>query len=482
MGTVDEGATTVQAASCPVAYGQGSWGVGIGQRALQRQRSELSTTHQQLRKSHNGFSVNPSNLVPGTCPVEVLIPSRSPGVAAGELAVMPLARPPEDAVSSTLPTESAAMIRRFSVTNLNKRLSCDLTFHPDINVITGRNGSGKTTLLKLLWYMTSGNIERIQNEIIFDKAVVETDSYQLELEPDKEMPARKMQWSITFASGKNSKGHDSPESTHIERANKVTARYGSSLFFPTFRRIEGGFSMGTPRQPAGAFVYGDMPASAFLVGDRLSVGKHRFITSISTQDIVSALTNHYADVSGRLNEDHRKLSEDIFTLMRTHDERTSNAPSEALKLEIAQATLSLIQEHVQTHAKKQEDLLRPFSALNELIVGIFQHKGIHVTPSITLGEAQAAITSDHLSAGEKQMLSFLVYNTFEKDSVIFIDEPEISLHVDWQRRLFPTLLGQSRPNQFIVATHSPFIYSQYSDRELMLHDDRGGDAASTANS
>ncbi|MBK6532505.1 MAG: AAA family ATPase, partial [Deltaproteobacteria bacterium] len=50
------------------------------------------------------------------------------------------------------------MIRRFSVTNLNKRLSCDLTFHPDINVITGRNGSGKTTLLRLLWYMTSGNI------------------------------------------------------------------------------------------------------------------------------------------------------------------------------------------------------------------------------------------------------------------------------------------------------------------------------------
>ena len=58
-------------------------------------------------------------------------------------------------------------------------------------------------------------------------------------------------------------------------------------------------------------------------------------------------------------------------------------------------------------------------------------------------------------------------------SVIFIDEPELSLHVDWQRLLFPKLLSQSTNNQFIVATHSPFIYSKYPDKELLLDADRG---------
>ncbi len=71
------------------------------------------------------------------------------------------------------------------------------------------------------------------------------------------------------------------------------------------------------------------------------------------------------------------------------------------------------------------------------------------------------------------MLSFFCYNAFSSDSCLFIDEPEISLHVDWQRILFPLLLKQSMGNQFIVATHSPFIYLKYADKELVLDSDRG---------
>jgi predicted ATPase len=99
-----------------------------------------------------------------------------------------------------------------------------------------------------------------------------------------------------------------------------------------------------------------------------------------------------------------------------------------------------------------------------------------VTDRVTLGDAKEAIESDKLSAGEKQMLSFLAYNAFESTSVIFIDEPEISLHVDWQRQLVPTLLSQESGNQFIMATHSPFILSRYADRELLLGSDRGDSA------
>ena len=71
------------------------------------------------------------------------------------------------------------------------------------------------------------------------------------------------------------------------------------------------------------------------------------------------------------------------------------------------------------------------------------------------------------------MLSFLCYNAFSEDTAIFIDEPELSLHVDWQGLLLPTLLKQSTGNQFFVATHSPFIYTLYPDKEFMLGVDRG---------
>ena len=120
-------------------------------------------------------------------------------------------------------------------------------------------------------------------------------------------------------------------------------------------------------------------------------------------------------------------------------------------------------------------MLRPFSVLSERIGDILEYKGIRLNEEITLGDENGAIEADKLSAGEKQMLSFLCYNAFSENAAIFIDEPELSLHVDWQRLLLPTLLEQETGNQFFVATHSPFIYAKYPDKEILLGDDRGGD-------
>lgn len=112
--------------------------------------------------------------------------------------------------------------------------------------------------------------------------------------------------------------------------------------------------------------------------------------------------------------------------------------------------------------------------LTELIAKIFKDKGIRVSPSLMFGETTAAINAGILSAGEKQMLSFICYNAFSNNIPIFIDEPELSLHIDWQRILFPTLLSQGTDNQFIVSTHSPFIYAKYPEKEILLDPDRGG--------
>ena len=142
-------------------------------------------------------------------------------------------------------------------------------------------------------------------------------------------------------------------------------------------------------------------------------------------------------------------------------------------LKAQQDVLREIREQVDKINSNRETLMAPFSTLSELIATIFQHKGIELTKNITFGEAKAAVQSEKLSAGEKQMLSFLCYNAFLSKNVIIIDEPEISLHADWQRILFPTLLKQSRDNQFIVATHSPMIYAKYPEKELLLSTSRG---------
>ena len=71
------------------------------------------------------------------------------------------------------------MIESLSVKGLNNRIDADWEFNEDLNIITGKNGSGKTTVLKLLWYLISGNLERVIFEIPFQQISVKGDSLLL---------------------------------------------------------------------------------------------------------------------------------------------------------------------------------------------------------------------------------------------------------------------------------------------------------------
>ena len=42
-------------------------------------------------------------------------------------------------------------------------------------------------------------------------------------------------------------------------------------------------------------------------------------------------------------------------------------------------------------------------------------------------------------------------------NVFIIDEPELSLHVQWQEKFVDGIMEASRETQFILATHSPTI-------------------------
>jgi ABC-type lipoprotein export system ATPase subunit len=72
-----------------------------------------------------------------------------------------------------------------------------------------------------------------------------------------------------------------------------------------------------------------------------------------------------------------------------------------------------------------------------------------------------------LSSGERQVVSMLFAassSTMERSSVVLIDEPEISLHIDWQRLLIKRMVEQLGGRQLVVCTHSPEIGADYEDR------------------
>src|SRR3990167_360158 len=64
-----------------------------------------------------------------------------------------------------------------------------------------------------------------------------------------------------------------------------------------------------------------------------------------------------------------------------------------------------------------------------------------------------------LSSGEKQILTMLYSASRSrfKSGTFLIDEPELSLHVDWQRQILRELMQQSAHRQIIACTHSPEV-------------------------
>lgn len=75
---------------------------------------------------------------------------------------------------------------------------------------------------------------------------------------------------------------------------------------------------------------------------------------------------------------------------------------------------------------------------------------------------QTPILPENLSSGEKQILIILLTTLLQdrKEYILLLDEPEISLHIDWQRSLIKNI-RQINPNcQIIIATHSPTVYYQ----------------------
>ncbi|TCG02053.1 hypothetical protein BZM26_02650 [Paraburkholderia strydomiana] len=344
-------------------------------------------------------------------------------------------------------------------------------FNTDLNILTGRNGSGKTTIIKLIWAVVSGNILLALREVNFKSCTVNTDEYtctvirtgpvhcKIELEIDGE----------SYVLEDDDDDPDAFTEFAEDKAQSVLVERGSSIFFPTFRRIEGGFSTTTatsPRPRSGSKSNGELEDSLVSISRKLSNKEHLFIAALSSQDIVSLLLKRYTALSEEINTFQGDVTKSVIEKIRLY-EKTQNSRQDA------DALLSETRAEIEKIEDFSSRTLTPLNAVRDLVERLFQHSGISFGTRLNFGDAAAAVTSDALSAGEKQMLSFICYNAFHKNSIIFIDEPELSLHVDWQRKLYSILESQGSGNQFIFATHSPFIYAKYPDKEVTVGVDKG---------
>ena len=123
----------------------------------------------------------------------------------------------------------------------------------------------------------------------------------------------------------------------------------------------------------------------------------------------------------------------------------------------------------ETYAKVNQFLKEIFCDMDLSISfsGLDKHEKIYFKNSFN-----QKVLIDDLSTGEKEILNKLFYFFIQnvKDSLILIDEPEISLHPTWQSYIFKVYknLATKFNNQIIIATHSPQLVASTPNENLVI--------------
>jgi len=127
--------------------------------------------------------------------------------------------------------------------------------------------------------------------------------------------------------------------------------------------------------------------------------------------------------------------------------------------------------------EKNENILNKISSDINIILKKFNLELLQIDEnqksynSLTIKDLSndTIIEYDDLSTGTKNLLStFIPLKSFSpKDSIILIDEPEMSFYPDIQKQLIDLYSDVGEDNQLIVATHSPIIASNFEPWEIV---------------
>ena len=122
----------------------------------------------------------------------------------------------------------------------------------------------------------------------------------------------------------------------------------------------------------------------------------------------------------------------------------------------------IIAELQQGNAEAAQRLSQKKTRFQDMVDDLFQDTGKHIVRTeneIRFTQIGEILTPYMLSSGEKQMLVILLTVLVEDDQhyVLFMDEPEVSLHIEWQKRLIDLILELNPNVQIILTTHSPAV-------------------------
>jgi predicted ATP-binding protein involved in virulence len=191
--------------------------------------------------------------------------------------------------------------------------------------------------------------------------------------------------------------------------------------------------------------------------------EHMQSGSIYQSDSITELR----DKLNKLEEKRNRLQE--AGLLDKQDDLRFQVPEGTLQ----DPTLRVLPVYVTDVERKLsvfDDIAAKIDLLKHTVNNRFTYKKISIDKEkgfVFRTDEGQPLNPSHLSSGEQHMLvlfSELLFRV-ESNSLVMIDEPEISLHVTWQKQFLRDLQGVTELASFdvLIATHSPQIISDRWD-------------------
>ena len=350
-------------------------------------------------------------------------------------------------------------IDQISISNFKLFAQSEFRFHPSFNLVVGTNGSGKTSLLRAVAVAMGGwahaYIKDTKNRRPID------DSEIREIQQDKRFDKSKM--VLIEAHGKaaiiDRFGVSKPVKAvwqrrrleaSVQTSNTGKIDYGNGTQYPLhFGNL--GHDILTYIESGKSF---DLPVIAFYECDRLWLPKGEIKAEESAVAKYSRF-DPYVDCF-HTGADHKSLGQWLLKHELASLQQKTDTP-----------TLLSIREAAKAALEGCSDLRFDFDEGRVMVQFTDGH----------------AIPFEHLSDGQRTMLGLFcdlarraaMLNphfggeaSAQTSGVVLIDELDLHLHPQWQRRIIHDLRRTFPKIQFICTTHSPQLIGQAKPEEIIV--------------
>ncbi len=142
----------------------------------------------------------------------------------------------------------------------------------------------------------------------------------------------------------------------------------------------------------------------------------------------------------------------------------------------------VLQVYIEDSWKKLEDydsLANRIDLFINIINDRFLQKKIYISKNkgfyFKSTKTDKEIPLKSLSSGEQHIIVLYYELLFKihEESLLLMDEPEISLHIAWQKRIIEDLKNiiKLKPMEIIIATHSPAVIGKNWDLTIELNEE-----------